>query len=432
MSRTALSVWGSICLWVSLGASLPAFAQSFPLSLRAALEQAQAHNPQLLAAERGVVLAQSGISVAGVTPNPRLALDIPFGEAETKRTLTFEQPLELGGKREARLILANDQVRLAGVQLELLRWQIRTDVYRSYAELAIARAAREQAERTVGLNQRLVDITQRRLATGDVAEAEVIQATFALERARQRLEPATNRVRQANIRLDGLLGRAPNESIQVEDRGVFNLSVEQHQPAPVNQPPMPELSTLQGLARRTRLDLALAEAQVRLGTDQLRLAQTLRVPDIALAGGFIWDPVAQTTAATLGVRVDLPVFNNHQGEVDQAVAVQSVAQAQVEALERQVESEVAAAYEDFTSAQRLLLRDRTVLLPQANRVLELAQKSYQAGQSGITDVLVVQQSVQDQRDAYYADVLTYQSALNTLERAVNQPLMELPNAASPP
>jgi outer membrane protein, heavy metal efflux system len=376
----------------------------------------------LLVARRNIMAAEAGTTIAAATPNPRIALDAPIGLAETKRTVSIEQPFELGGKREARLNLASDQIQSAQLQLEILRWQIRSDVRQAYAELAIAQSARRQGERTVVLAQQLVEIARKRLAAGDVAEADLIQVRFVLERARQRLEPTANRIRQATIRLDNLLGEPTDDAIQPTDQKVFSLSVEEDRIAPEAPPPIPDLTVLRALAQKRRIDLSLAVLQQRISEDQLKLARSNQIPDLSFATGFTWDPVARTTAALLGIRIDLPIFNPRQGEVNQALANRSLAEAQRLVLERQVEREVTAAYEDVRSAERLLKQDRNVLLPQSEQVLELARKSYQFGQTGLSDVLIAQQSVQDQRDAYYNDVLAYQTALGSLERAVNQPL----------
>lgn len=394
--------------------------------------QAEANNPQLQAARRSIAVAEAGTTIADVGPNPRLALDAPVGLAETKRTFSLEQPFELGGKREARLNLARNQVRAAQLQLDILRWRIRGDVRQAYAELAIAQAARRQVERTVELAQQLVEIARKRLAAGDVAEADLIQVRFVLERTRQRLEPTANRIRQATIRLDTLLGEPTDDSIEPSDRRVFSLSVEENRIAPEAPQAIPDLKVLKALAQEHRLDLSLAALQQRLSDDQLTLARAGQIPNISLATGFTWDPANQTTAALLGIRIDLPIFNPRQGEVNQAIATRSLAEVQRKVMERQVEQEVAAAYADARTAERLLKQDRMVLLPQAEKVLDLARKSYQFGQTGLGEVLIAQQSVQDQRDAYYNDVLAYQTALGSLERAVNQPLASYSDAPTTP
>ncbi len=203
------------------------------------------------------------------------------------------------------------------------------------------------------------------------------------------------------------------------------------------------MTALKQLARSSRLDLSLARQQIQLNANQIRLARSAQIPDISLAAAFVWDPgystsstpdPPTTTAVILGVRADLPLFNNNGGGVNQARANRSVSEAQLSALEQQVDTEVITAYENAASAQRVLERDRTVLLPQALQVLNLSRKSYQYGQTGLNDALLVQQSVQTVFDNFYADILTYQTALGSLEQAINQPLSQInqTKATTPP
>ncbi|MEJ6485647.1 hypothetical protein N0Y54_30890 [Nostoc punctiforme UO1] len=87
---------------------------------------------------------------------------------------------------------------------------------------------------------------------------------------------------------------------------------------------------------------------------------------------------------------------------------------------------------DLTKSRcSLLERDRTVLLPQALEVLNLSRKSYEYGQTGLSDALLTQQSVQAVFDNFYTDILAYQTALGALEQAVNVPLSMIHNTDVP-
>ncbi len=420
-----------VCLCIiDVGFHLPLLAQTatVSLSLKEAIDRAQANNPQLLAAIRSIPVALTGLEIAQNSPNPRLSFDYPFGRAETKRTLSIEQPLELGGKRQARQTVALDQLLQSQWQVDVMRWKLRTDVRQAYAELAIAEAARIMSEQTLAINQQLVDIAKKRLAAGDVAEVDVIQSNLTKEGARSKLETVINRVHQATISLNALLGQPTETTLNLVDGKLFNSSgslVSQVQQK------LPTLEALKQLAQASRMDLALARLQIRLDNDQIALARSAQVPDITLAGSFISDPSINATGITLGVRMDLPLRNNHQGEVKQANANYSQAQAQLNSLELQVNTEVTKAYQDVVSTQSLIIRDRTISLPQALELLNLSRKSYQYGQTGLTDVLVVQQTVQAQLDAFYSDILAYQTAIGALEQAVNQPVLTMDNTNVP-
>ncbi|MEH1794910.1 TolC family protein [Nostoc sp.] len=437
----------SLCITIEslgcLSVSLPVFAQTARVSnltLETATNQAEANNPQLLAAQRSISVAQAGVAVAGVIPNPRVTIDIPFGQAETKRTIGIEQPIELGGKRGARQALANSQVQQAQLQLDSLRWQIRIQVRQAYAELAISQGAQQNTEQSLAINKQLVDIAKMRFQANDVARADVVQAEFAFAQAQQKLEPAINRVRQASIRLNTLLRQPTDTAINLADSEAFRFSGKDSQPGLAILAKLPDLRGLKKLAKASRLDLALAQQQIQVNHKQIQVADSARIPDITLAASYVWDPglstdgappPTTTTAVILGVRVDLPLFNSGGSGVRQARANLSVAEAQNASLESQVDSEVATAYENTVSTQRVLERDRTVLLPQALEVLNLSRKSYEYGQTGLSDALLTQQSVQAVFDNFYTDILAYQTALGALEQAVNLPLSMIHNTDVP-
>ncbi|MEJ6485642.1 TolC family protein [Nostoc punctiforme UO1] len=331
---------------------MPVFAQTARVSnltLETAINQAEANNPQLLAAQRSISVAQAGVAVAGVIPNPRLAIDIPFGQAETKRTIGIEQPIELGGKRGARLALANSQVQQVQLQLDSLRWQIHIQVRQAYAELAIAQGAQQNTEQSLAINKQLIDIAKMRFQANDVARADVVQAEFAFAQAQQKLEPAINRVRQASIRLNTLLGQPTDTVINLADSEAFRFSGKDSQPGLAILAKLPDLKVLKKLAKASRLDLALAQQQIQVNNEQIQVAGSARIPDITLAASYVWDPglstdgappPTTTTAVILGVRVDLPLFNSGGSGVRQARANLSVAEAQNAALKSQVDSEV--------------------------------------------------------------------------------------------
>ncbi|MEH2301317.1 MAG: TolC family protein [Nostoc sp.] len=414
-------------------------AKILTLNLEGAITKAEANNPQLLTTQRSINVAQAGVAVAKDRLNPRFSLDIPFGEAETKRIVGIEQLIELGGKRGTRLALANSQVQQAQLQLDNLRWQIRTQVRQAYTELAIAQGAQQNAEQSLAINQQLVDIAKLRFQVDDVAKADVVQAEFALSQAQQKVEPAVNRVHQAIIRLNTLLGQPTDTVINLVDGQAFTFSLNGSQQGLAVITKLPEVTGLKKLAKASRLDLALAEQQIQINNNQIQVARSARIPDVTLAASFVWDPglstasvpSSTTTAVILGARVDLPVFNSGASGVKQARANFSVAQAQKIALESQIDSEVAIAYENIISAQRLLERDRTVLLPQALEVLNLSRNSYQYGQTGLSDALLNQQSVQSVFDNFYADILAYQTALGALEQVVNLPISAINNINAP-
>lgn len=432
--------WTSICcLGLGMELSIASISivqaqtvSSVELTLSKAIDRAEANNPQLLAARSNVAAAEAGLRIAGANPtNPRLSFDRPFGQAETKRTIGLEVPVELGGKKGARLAVARSQLQQARLQLASQRWTIRNQARQAYVELAIARGNLQQIEETLAVNQRLVDVVKLRLQAGDVAESDLIQSRFALAQATQKLEPARSRIRQAVISLNSLLGQPLDTNVRQTDRQQFRFSGQKPQ-LPATLANLPQLNSLQQTARRYRTDLALAQQQVEINQGQLRLARANQIPDLTGAVSYIWDPSIKADAVSLGVRVDLPIFNLGRGQVNQAEATIAQANNQLLALQRQITQEVATAYQDVVSTQRVLESDRTVLLPQAREVLNLALKNYRYGQTSLTELLTVQQSVSSQFESFYTDIANYQQALGKLEQAIARPILSLESNSNAP
>ena len=96
-----------IALLCLLLASATSAQASQSLSLPQALAAAFAQNPELAAAGREVGIADGERRQAGLIPNPELSWEVEDTRRDTSTTtVTLSQPLELGGKRGARLAVA--------------------------------------------------------------------------------------------------------------------------------------------------------------------------------------------------------------------------------------------------------------------------------------------------------------------------------------
>ncbi len=98
-----------------------------PLTLDQAVERAIAASPELRAGEAGVDAARADQLQARVRPNPTVSVEMDNGVGtgsyglfrQSELTVTYSKPLERGGKREARMALAERGVFLAEAQSRL-------------------------------------------------------------------------------------------------------------------------------------------------------------------------------------------------------------------------------------------------------------------------------------------------------------------------
>lgn len=414
----------------------PALAQGSPrqfeLGLGEAFDQAERLNPQLIAARRSLDLARADTTIAGAVPNPQISVQYGLGSIYTDQAnaqqVGINQPIELGGKRAARLTLADSKYQLATLQLEYLRWQLHSQVRRAYAELVAARANADNVASQTALVQRLVDIARKRFEAGAAPEAELLQVQLSRQQVETQRIQAEGRIRQAGIQLVSLLGEPDprNQQVDVSDRGLFQLSIEKTELAPPAGAALPDPDVLVERAYNRRFDLLATRQQIGVAQGQLDLAQALRTPDLTVGVSYLFTSLAngqpQANGVALGLGVTVPIFYNQQGELQKAQVSIDQTNLQVAALRAQIAAQVRAAYQSLGAARDNIRKYRDELLPASEDVLKLAQESYQVGKTSLTTAIFAQQANQQIRSGYVDAVVAYQNAWADLESAVGSPL----------
>lgn len=405
------------------------------LSLKAAFDQAEQHNPEILKARQDVSMAEAGIISAGAIPNPQLATQFGFGPAWTKtiagntQQVGINQIVETGGKRAARLQLARSQKTAAMLQLDSIRFDLRTRIRRVYAELAAAQAFVRVIENQRALTARLVEIAIERFKAGSAPEAEIIQARLNLNQYDAQRNSAQGRIRQAQIQLSILLGEPVAPNLIAIDHGLFESESDSNDLVPQPDKPLPEESVLLQSAIGVRPDLLVAKQQLNVSTKQIALAKTQRIPDVILGSGFAYStfkdlepPNKQQFGAYLNVNMDLPIFYRKQGEIMSARVSQDQARTQALIVQNRATAEVKAAYENVRLARANISKYRTQLLAAAQETVRLAELGYKYGRNRLSDVILAQQSAQQVNVGYFEAVVAYQNAWADLERSVGRPL----------
>ena len=159
---------------------LPVFAQE-DLSVRQAVEKALASHPLLNAAAHRMETADALRTQAALTPNPRLVLQHensrpgsnqhPFVyRRDTDQFAFLQQPIELAGKRDRRVALAETGRERSALERDLLRQQIAARVGTAYwAALGASRLHALLVESAANL-RRIVDYHEVRVREGALAE----------------------------------------------------------------------------------------------------------------------------------------------------------------------------------------------------------------------------------------------------------------------
>ena len=120
----------------------------------------------------------AGVGVARERPNPDLTYEA--SKDTPRQAIGGTLPIELGGKRQSRIDLANATVATTDAALERLTAEVRNDVRRAYFEVVGAdqRVVITDDARTLATRAR--DAAKARVDAGDAPQADLTQAQLAL------------------------------------------------------------------------------------------------------------------------------------------------------------------------------------------------------------------------------------------------------------
>ncbi len=183
--------------------------------------------------------------------------------------------VDLFGRVESAVRAARGDAAAAREALEVVRISVAAETARAYADTCSANAQIAVAERTIELQGKTVDLTQRLLDGGSGNGLDVARARAALEQTRASLPPLRASRDGALYRLATLTGRTPAEASEAA-RGCQS-------PPQLSQPiPIGDGAAL--LARRP--DVRQAEARLAAAAARVNVATASLYPSISLGGSL--------------------------------------------------------------------------------------------------------------------------------------------------
>ncbi len=382
--------------------SAPQTAASDGLTFEQVFAQAARDNLQVNAVRLRRAVAAAGLLVAGQRPNPEFITG--YTRSEPRLNYSVSQPVELGGKRARRLEVARGEVSLAVLDEAAALRTLRRDVRVAYFNLALARDTLGLNRQAVAQANTLVEIAAARFAAGDIAQFEVLQAKLASARAANEQTRAENAERVSRAALNQLLNRAPAAPLDLQD-SLFSVHT--------------TISPTDLIRRALAQNVELRTAEQQLATEQsrLRLARAARIPDLLLEPGIesIDPSLPHNYGFKLQVTVPLPLFNRNRGEIARSNALIAQLAAERDATRQRIAAEIGQAMLRLDAAREQVSFYETKLLPDAERVRELVEEAYRAGQTGILPVVDAQRGAREVRQGYLQALFDYQSALAELE-----------------
>ncbi|MBX3026772.1 TolC family protein [bacterium] len=386
-----------------------------PLTYREALTAALRHNPDIDAAALAVGTRQAQVWQAGLLPNPELRLEAEniggsgdlAGVESAETTARLLQRVELGGKRPARVAVAEGERDTAAADVELRQAAVAASVAQAFVAVLAAQEQLHLADRLEALATETVAAVAAQARAGAASEVHVLRARLlrneaVLLRLRRHQELTAARAALAALWADD------DPPLTAAEGDLRHLA------------PPPPLPALLG-----RLDAApeLTRWQRELGARQsaVRAERAGAVPDLLLGAGPRYFSDTGDVALVAEVTLPLPVFDRRQGAIEAARSHLAAGEAERRAAAVALRAAVTRAQAALVAgyAQTAVLREHA--LPDADAALATSRAAFRRGALPLDELGDAQRALFDLRSREIEVLAAYHQTAAELERLLGRP-----------
>lgn len=387
-------------------------------------------SPAMEAARQDIARAEGELRQAGYRPNPTFDFERtrnPVSAPENGYVFGLTLPFELGGKRQRRIEVARLELNIAEKNLADTERVLRAELKSVYGELITAIANLRFTEELFDINQEFFRIVQVRFDEGEGSGLDRNLLMVEINRLQIERVSAHQNVTDFLLQLRQLVRLDQDEPIKV--RGVLDT--------------VPISVTREGMlltASIDRPDLQAARLLEEKSASFVRLQKSSAIPNLntvfrySLDNSYFDDFYALTgngrlgnirdndKLLTVGISIELPLFNRNQGAISAATAQGAQSRAQRQLLEQIIRREVQTALSRYESSIRNLSILTQYVLPGAQMNIQTLRGAYEAGQLRLIDVLTEQRKLIEVQNGVRNAQLAVFQAQNDLERAIGRPL----------
>lgn len=380
----AVAVCAAICVHAGVAnAQVPSRTMTYAEVLARAREQA----PQIVSARLAVEETRGRLLGASLRfqTNPELEANLGNREGPDSRFTDFEiglgQSFEPRSRRSARMAGVNAAIAQSSANVD----ETTREVLRLAAGAYFRALHAQERIRLLGATQELAanvySVADRRYKAGDIAVLDVNIARASLARVRAESEAAeamralaVGDLKQL-LRLDG--------DIRVE--GEFRGNGE------------PDLNVLLQAAAQ-RPELRALEAGVQEAQAEVQLGRSFSRPEYGVGVRYAREEGDQIVLG--GVTVTLPVFS--RGQELQAVGSARVARlrGELDAARARVQLQVRSAFEAYSRRMAAIRVLETDAIPGLDENVTLTTRSFEVGQLGLPELLLIRREILDTRFQY--------------------------------
>jgi len=339
------------------------------------------NNAQFQADLEALGFTHADLIEANMLPNPVFSLLFPVGPKTLEADL--EMPIEALWQRPRRIAAAEIDAQALSENLIEHGLGLIRDVQTTYADLWLAQEQAHLAEEDAQLRIRIADLTRGRLEAGDINELAASAAyvdSFKATDAARRFSNEAIIAKQQLIALLGLVSDEAKLDITLPDISARSAT---------------SVDELVETALTARPDLRAAELAIeaagkRLGWEQSKIYNLIAIIDAK-------DEGEDFLTVGPGIAIEVPIFNQNDGQIARAKAEMEQAARQYEAVRQDIVFQVRQAYTQYVSAHEEFDLWNNRIVPSLEEALEQTQKSLAVGEVSYLSILEAREKLVEAR-----------------------------------
>lgn len=343
------------------------------------------------------------------------AADMGISEETYNLSLNATQPLFLGGVRYYALKISDINIQMKENEIELRKKEVRYNVKKAFYTIMLAGEFIKIYQESLALAEAQLRIAQTRFESGEASDFDVLRAEVQISNLKPQIYRAENNLALTQAAFLTQLNLPLETDVQVA--GEFDSTR-------VTQ----SLASLIDEAYQNRLELKSLFLAGNIADLGIKMAKSGYYPSLIFSYGyseknveFDMDPDTWSSSWNASMVLSIPIFSGFKTRLNVEAAKSSREELEpvMEQLKSGIRIQLKSAYLNLKTSEKILeSSDQNIL--QAQRYVEIVQKSYEGGFMTSLDLMNAQFALTQARTENIQSRYEYQINLIELEYALGR------------
>lgn len=411
---------------IALSSGASCIEEITKISIQEAINIAVENSMELQSQTLNVQIAKNNIKAANRLQNPSIDTNWMIGSAGkgNPHGIGVTQMIEVF-KRKHRKKSAQASFEVSDETARYKNFDLKMDVREAYINLVSAKTIVDSLEIEEKSLLEINRLVKERYKAGKASETDVIQSDISINHIKTQLNTARTNIMAARFQFNSVMDTDP-----IYDSIVESFEEDVHfdkllTPSPKTQ--LPGFSDILALAEQNRYDLKIAQKEIEVAKNNLKIQTSKRVPDIEIGGGYLFQPIGMSGEAGRYLNgayvnaniVNLPILYNFAPEIKNAKLEIEKAELKYAAAQNNAFANLSSAYEKLVNAQTNLNYYTDSLIEDSKRMMKTSKKNYEEGKTDLTPLILIEQSYRSIIIGYTTALTQYYSAYINFLREVD-------------